>query len=561
VVSARREARPKAASRRTKLLAAASVLIVAASALAVGLRPKDPGPTAVAVIPFELEDSSPASMDLGAFSADGLTVGLQAAPGIRVSVVEPDLRAKPDAEILRTMGAQWLLRGTASIDDGVVVFRPVLSRADGNVALRETFEGREPIDTLDRVRARVLSTLGAPANLPGIPSRRTSSIDAYQSYLEARAHHDGWFAHGDIEKARSLYRRALELDPSFTSALSGQALASTSRYLSTREPGDLAVARYASERAAAQGGDLPEAHIARGTLLAAEEKWDEARKSFARAFELSPGDYAARRNTADLYETLGQDGEAEQIYQRLVADQPLHWNNHYWYGGFLYRSGNLKAAAVSLERARELAPDADEPVTLLGFYHLASGNLAEARKDFERALSLSPAPRSRKRLGLVHYYAGQFDRALEQWSQVLAAEPEAPGAHTDVADALRQLGRHAEAARHYRNALDLYGKAIALEPNDELVAQKAQVLAAIGRCDEARREIQPILKRNPGNPDFLYYGAVAAGRCRMDKWASELVLESIGAGNVAGIWFDPDLARVRRDPRVRRPLELIGGPT
>ncbi len=559
VVPLRREAKTTSV-RRGRLLGVGGTLVVVASALAVALRPGAPGPTGIALVPFEVEGSAPGSESLGAFSADGLTAGLQAAPGIRVSVVEPDLRAKPDEDILRALGVQWLLRGSASVDDGAVVFRPALSRADGSVVLQETFEGQHPIETLDRVRARVLKTLGAPAELPGIASLRSSSFDAYRMYLEARSHHDGWFAQGDIEKARSLYKQALELDPFFISALAGQALASTSRYLSTREPGDLAVARYASERALAPGDSLPEAHIARATLFAAEGKWDEAASGFARAFELAPGDYASRRNTADLYETLGRNREAEEIYEGLVADQPLHWNNHYWYGGFLYRGGNLKTAAVSLERAGELAPDADEPVTLLGFCHLAGGDLDQARREFERALSLSPEPRARKRLGLVHYYSGEFDRALEQWTQVLEAEPQRATAHMEVADALRQLGRTEDAEHHYRSALKLYARTIALESNDELVAQKAQVLAAIGRCDEARREIQPILQRNPGNPDFLYYGAVSAGRCHMDDWASELVLESIGAGNVVGIWFDPDLAGVRLDPRVRRPLELIGGP-
>jgi serine/threonine-protein kinase len=557
VVSLRREARPAETSRRTKVLAAAGALAVA-SALAAGFRPAAPGPTGVALVPFEVENPSPGSESLSGFSADGLTAGLRAAPGIRVSIVEPDLRAKPDAEILRALGAQWLLRGSFSIDAGIFSFRPELSRADGSIALRETLEGADPIESLDLVRKQVLKTLGTATDLPGVASLRTASFDAYRMYLEARSHHDGWFAQGDIEKARSLYKQALEVDPSFTSALTGQALASTSRYLSTREPGDLAVARYASERALAQGDFLPEAHIARATLLAAEEKWDESRTSFARAFELAPGDYASRRNAADLYETLGRDAEAEEIYEQLVSDQPFHWNNHYWYGGFLYRSGNLKAAAVSLERARELAPEAEPPVTLLGFCHLASGELEEARGQFEKALELRPEPRARQRLGLVYYYAHEFDRALELWSQVLSAEPERAAAHADVADALRQLGRLSEARSHYREALALYDRVSSLDTEAE--AQRAQVLAAAGRCREAKSEMERVLKDHGGDPVFLYYGALTAARCRLDEWAAALVIESIGAGNVVSIWFDPDLETVRRDPRVRRPLELIGSP-
>lgn len=560
VVSLRREARPAEASRRTKVLAAAGALAVIASALAAGLRPAAPGPTGIALVPFEVDGSAAESESLSAFSADGLTAALQTAPGVRVSLVEEDLRAKPDAEILRALSAQWLLRGRVSNDEGLAVIHHELSRADGSVVLRETVEGASPIDALEKVSRRVWEALSVSADLPAIASRRTSSFDAYRLYLEARAHHDGWFAEGDVESARSLYQQALKIDPSFAAALAGQALASTSRFLSSREPGDMAVARYASERALAFDDTLPEAHIARATVFAAEEKWDEARSAFARAFELAPGDYALLRNAADLYETLGRTEEAKAIYERIVAEEPLHWINHYWYGGFLYREGNLKAAAVSLERARELAPDAHAPVTLLGFCRLASGDLDQARQEFERALALSPEPRARKRLGLVHYYAGRFDRALAQWSQVLAAEPENPGAHTDVGDALRLLGRRPEARSHYQTALDLYAKAIALEPEDELLAQRAHVLAAMGRCTDARREMQPLLSKHPGNPDFLHYGTLTAGRCQLDDWASQLVLESIGVGSVVGIWFDPDLARVRVDPRVRRPLELIGTP-
>ncbi len=558
VVSLRRDSRPTAVWRRAKLLAAATALVVVAAALAAVFRPAPPGPTAVALVPFDVEDNSPENASLSAFSADGLTAGLQAAPGMRVSVVEPDLRSKPDAEIVRALGVQWLLRGTAAIDNDTVVFHLLLSRADGGVVLRETLEGSQPIETLDRVRARVLETLGAPSGLPGLATLRTSSFDAYQAYLEARTHHDGWFALGDVEKARSLYRRALEADPFFVAALTGQALASTSRYIATRDPGDLAVARYASERALAQAESLPETHVARATLFAAEEKWDEARTAFARAFELAPGDYASRRNAADLYETLGRDHEAEEIYAQLVAEQPLYGNNHYWYGGFLYRRGNLKAAAVSLERARALAPGAEPPVTLLGFCYLSGGDLEGARKMFEKALELSPEPRTLQRLGLVHYYAHEFDRSLELWSQVLSAEPEKAAAHVDVADALRQLGLTSEARSHYGDALELYDRAIDMDT--ETRAQRAQVLAAAGRCREARSEMEGILNGQPGDPVFLYYGALTAARCRLDDWAARLVLDSVGVGNVVGIWFDPDLETVRQDPRVRRPLELIGSP-
>jgi hypothetical protein len=150
VVSRHREVTPASTSRRMKLLAAVGALALIGALAAVGLRPAAPGPAEIALVPFEAENDSPGSEVLSAFSTDGLTAGLQAAPGIRVSVVEPDLRAKPDAEILRILGARWLLRGRLSLDAGVFSFRPELSRADGTVVVRETVEHADPIEALDR---------------------------------------------------------------------------------------------------------------------------------------------------------------------------------------------------------------------------------------------------------------------------------------------------------------------------------------------------------------------------------------------------------------------------
>ncbi|MGH9334308.1 MAG: protein kinase domain-containing protein, partial [Vicinamibacteria bacterium] len=545
--------RAEPASRTRALILAAGLMLALGAALAVALWHHVPEPTAVALLPFEVEAKEPRDEIFGAMSEDGLSAGLRAVPGIRVTVVEPDLREKPEAEILRAVGAEWLVRGKVSVEENGVRWHPELVGSEGRIEFREA-------ESLDLVRERILEELGFPTESASIASLRTSNLEAYRKYLKARSHHDGWDAEGDIEKARSLYREALELDEHFTAAQAGQALASAGHYVTHREAGDLAVARYASDRALASGESLPETHLARGTLLASEERWEEARKSFARAFELSPGDYASRRNVAHLYETLGRSEEARELYERTVKEAPLHWLNHYWYGSFLYRAGDFKSAPVYLERARELESDAEGPVTYLGFHRLAMGDLDQAKREFERALELQPDSRARKRLALVHYYVGDFERALELWSQVLEAEPADPSAHGDVADALRQLGRSKDATHHYETAIELFDRAMALEPDDDLLAQRAQVLAAAGECREAKSGMESVLAKHPEDPSFLYYGALAASRCRLDDWASELVLKSIGAGNVVGIWFDPDLDRVRHDPRVRRPLELIGTP-
>jgi tetratricopeptide (TPR) repeat protein len=148
----------------------------------------------------------------------------------------------------------------------------------------------------------------------------------------------------------------------------------------------------------------------------------------------------------------------------------------------------LKAAAVYLERARDLHPDAVGPVTLLGFCHLASGDLEQARREFERALSLSPEPRTRKRR--CSLLRGAVDRAL---NGVFEAEPGRP---LPIWSPMRSVSSDAsETKRHYQHARALR-QCGRLEPEDELW-RRAQVLRAI-QMRRGRRS--STFWRHPGNP-------------------------------------------------------------
>lgn len=553
----RRPSRP----RRVRLGLAAAVL-VGLVAIALVLRPR-PGHIsetrdAVAIVGFGDEDGS--ASDLSELASDAVTASLRAAPALEAKPVEAELGKSPTPEIAAALDATWVVRGTARVDGDRSVFTPRLEDASGRLVWQASIENGDPLSALEELRERLLSQFGLdPGQIEPIVSLRTANLTAYRRYVQARQLHEGWYSEGSLDEARELYQQAIELDPEFAAAHAGQAVASLGQYLKTGQESDLAVARYASRRALAFGETLPEAQIAAATVLAGEKHWDEASVRLQRGLDLSPGDDGLRRNLADLYETLGREDKAKALYEDAIASAPDHWTNYYWYGGFLYRTGDLESARVYLERATELNPEAEAPVTLLGFYALSTGDLENARKRFTRALELSDNLYARHRLGLVAYYSGDVAGALSHWSVILEAEPERASAHADVADALRQLGRVDEAEVRYQEALQLYDRNLARAPNhDEILAQRAHVLAAVGRCDEARAAIEPILEAHPDNTDFLFYGALTAGRCGMKDWAVDLVLRSIGTGNVVGIGLDPDLESVRQDPRVSRALDLIG---
>jgi hypothetical protein len=137
----------------------------------------------------------------------------------------------------------------------------------------------------------VLETLAVSAELPGIASLRTPSFDLVPMYLEARSHHDGWFAEGDVESALAVPGSA-GLDPSFTSALAGQG-ASASRYF---RPASL---RHGGSPL--RGGALSaKAAASRGAGRHGVRRRDEVGRSPG---PVSPAPSSSRPATAPLEET------------------------------------------------------------------------------------------------------------------------------------------------------------------------------------------------------------------------------------------------------------------
>ena len=57
--------------------------------------------------------------------------------------------------------------------------------------------------------------------------------------------------------------------------------------------------------------------------------------------------------------------------------------------------------------------------------------------------------------GVNHYQQGHWDVAQEHFNKALAANPDLPEAHYNLALALDNLGNHGEATNHFQTALDL----------------------------------------------------------------------------------------------------------
>ena len=545
-----RRRRPRALRARSVAALALGTTLVLAVVLWRPWSPAPPGERGavhrVSVAPFTTGNELEASAGLAEVGADAF---------------EGALRQMPNVAIDAPGRSQLTVLGGVATEGSETSWDVALEDAAGRTRWRRELTGSSPLDELRVLTRELLDERFRTEATPALPDLATDSLDAYRDYLRARALHDGWYASelSELEKARQLYQDAIRADPEFALAHAGQALSSTGVFLTTRSEGDRAVAQYAAGRAVTFGDELAESHLALGTYLASVEDWDGASRELGRAFDLAPYDDRAMRRVADLFDLLGRPSDAHEIYRRALSERPESWENYYWYGRSLFDAGELDEAPVHLAKAIELNSEAEGPHTLLGFFHLNAGDLAQARRYYERAHALSDDLYSRRALGLVAYYSGDYPTALRYWESATELEPGVGILHAEVGDALRQLGRDEDARGHYLRALELLEGALAETPNDvERAAERAQVLAAMGRCGVAREAIEGVLDTHGHNTQLQYYGALTAGRCGEIDWAVSLVLPALGEGQIVGIEYDPDLADVRADPRVARPLQLIG---
>jgi len=500
----------------------------------------------VSLASFDYEGDEPDGSFVEQLANDAMTASLNAAPYVRVlPAAQTDLH----------------LAGSVSQAEPELQWHLSLVDADDRVRWEDSVSGVAPLDAIQELLDALFQEglgLEAPTALSTL---RTADIDAYRDYLEARSLADAWYPTTEeaFDRSRALFQSALRRDPEFAAAHAWQAMVSTGAYLRSGGDGDKAVAQYAASRSLAFGRALPESHLASGVYFAAIASWDEAARAFDRTVELAPYDDSTHRDIADLYLTLGRTDDAHAMFLGAISRQPNAWRNYFAYGRSLFLAGELDPALFHLGKAIEINPRAEDALTLLGFHYLSVGDLLQARTFYQRAVAVSDDVDASHALGLVSYFSGDFSEALRFWTEVLEERPQVGIYHADVGDALRQLGRSDEATARYLDALSLLDASLRDEPtNVERAAERAQVLAALGRCDEARTQMEQALVTRAHDTQYQYYGALTAGRCGFVDWAVELVLPSIGGGHIVGIQFDPDLEPVRHDPRVLEPLRLIG---
>ena len=282
----------------------------------------------------------------------------------------------------------------------------------------------------------------------------------------------------------------------------------------------------------------------------------QAIERLTRAVELDPEFALAHSELADCYSLLNWYVEpppaeawqrAKQSAMRAVAADPELAEAHASLGFVrLHHDRDWDAAERELRRAILLKPGIQVAHRWYAFSLSAMGRHQEAFAEIERARQISPqSPVLATAVANVLFLAGRYDDTIEQCRKALELDSGAVSAHTVLRWAYEKKGMHNEALAAFEQERVFAGET----PTTH--AKRAQVLASVGRREEARVILAEILER------------------RAEQWVSAyeiaIIYSSIGDPDNAFRWLtqaehehavgftfvrvDPRLEALRSDPR------------
>jgi serine/threonine-protein kinase len=286
--------------------------------------------------------------------------------------------------------------------------------------------------------------------------------------------------------------------------------------------------------------------------VAIEPNWAEPLAHLAYSQQITGefGDPAQRQDRAEVVRTnalraIELDPAVPVSYVALAAVQAYHdWD--------------FPAAEATLRQGLQAFPRSAVAHGRLGLLLAAAGRLPEAIAEAQHARDLEPLlPERHTTLGIIRYYARDFDRALEEMRRALAISPNYGPALFGSGRILSAAGRHDDAIRSIQAAIDL---SPTIE-NPAWVANLGIAYSLAGRTsdvDKARARLRRLEAAGAfvSVDNFAY---IAANQGRFDE-AFSVLDEAVNRRMTSILWLavDPRADALRRDPRFDRIIARMG---
>lgn len=332
-------------------------------------------------------------------------------------------RDKPvlPAQVGQQLNALYLLEGSLRRDaDRLRITAKLVETRSGHCLwaerydrkLQDVFTIQDEIATNIANELKVVLTETEKQAIAKIP---TADVRAYDFYLRGRQFFHQFRRKG-FDLARTMFARAIEIDPGYARAYAGIADCSAFLYFYWESSdANLQQADQASQKALELDPDLAEAHASRGLTASMQKHYEEAEREFRTAMRLGP---------------------------RLFEP-------YYFYARNCYAQGKFEDAVAWFEQASRVSPEDYQAPMLLASALNGRGLKAEAVAAYRRGLAaaekhleLHPGDSRALYFGAnALSQLGEQEKSIEWAERALVMEGEEPQVLYNVACVFALMGK------------------------------------------------------------------------------------------------------------------------
>ena len=194
----------------------------------------------------------------------------------------------------------------------------------------------------------------------------------------------------------------------------------------------------------------------------------------------------------------GRLGDAEEIYNKILAIQPDHFDSLHLLGVIFSQRGNHAEAVRQIDFALKTNPNDCLALNNRGVALKELKRFEEALASYDRALTVRPDfAEALSNRGVALYELKRFEEALASYDRALTLRP-------DYAEALSNRGNALKELKRFEDALASYDRALTLRPDyAETLCNRGLTLLELKRFEEALASCDRALMLRPDYPEAL----------------------------------------------------------
>jgi tetratricopeptide (TPR) repeat protein/TolB-like protein len=474
---------------------------------------------------------------------------VRVAPG---SATDKADQKQPLAKIAGALGSNILVHGMLQgAGDKIRVTMSLEDVVNGKRLWTKEFDGM-PADLLtieDHIYDQLVVALNVnPSNdeQANARIRPTENATAYDLYLRGRNSLRGHDDAQRIQAALDYFDQALKADAKFGLAYAGIADASLRMNRVKKDSFWPQKALAAGLQAEQLNDNLPEIHVALGSVYSATGKYSEAIAELNRAISLAPNSDEGYRRLGQAYLKSGNREQGIQAFQKAIQLNPYYWQNQNSLGNAYYELGEYSKAVQAFQQIIVLEPDMDVGYENIGNVYLQQGKYQECIPYLEKALQREPYFSTYSNLGTAYYGLKQYPKAVEMFEQAVALNPNDTQAVANLADAYGIAGQKDKARTTYQRSISLGFKELETNPQDaDVMVQIALSYAQTGEFKRAEIFIGKARAINKNNVNYIYADASINAQAGREEQALRALQEAFEKHYpVAAAEADPDVNKL-----------------